>query len=281
MLQKPQSLVALHEAGIHRSGRWLVRGVSMAVEPGEIVTLIGPNGSGKSTTAKMALGILNPDEGSAVQRHNLRVGYVPQKLAIDWTLPLTVRHFMGLTGRVDATVADQAMSATNILHLSKAEVRTLSGGEFQRVMLARAIARNPELLVLDEPVQGVDFNGEIALYELIREIRDQIGCGVLLISHDLHVVMAATDRVICLNGHVCCSGTPTNVASSAEYKELFGARATTGLALYEHNHDHEHLPDGRVRHKDGSVTDHCHPDDGHHNHDPAKTSKPSGVNKDA
>ena len=264
MLQKTDTLIALDNAGIFRSGRWLVRGVTMTVEPSEIVTLIGPNGSGKSTTAKIGLGILSPDEGIARQRSYLQVGYVPQKLSIDWTLPLTVSRFMRLTGNVSAQEAETAMVQTAVAHLANAEVRTLSGGEFQRVMLARAIARKPDLLVLDEPVQGVDFNGEIALYELIKDIRNELGCGVLLISHDLHVVMAATDRVICLNGHVCCSGTPTTVASSAEYKALFGARASTGLAIYEHSHDHDHLPDGRVRHRDGSITDYCHPDDGHH-----------------
>lgn len=269
MLQRTETLVALTNAGLYRSGKWLVRDVSLTVEPGEIVTLIGPNGSGKSTTAKMALGIFEPDKGTAIQRDKLRVGYVPQKLSVDWTLPLTASRFMHLTGQVSRKQADAAMAATETRHLAQAEVRTLSGGEFQRVLLARAIACNPELLVLDEPVQGVDFNGEIALYELIKRIRDELNCGVLLISHDLHVVMAATDRVICLNGHVCCSGTPTTVASSAEYKALFGARAASGLAIYEHSHDHEHLPDGRVRHEDGSITDHCHPDDGHHAHESA------------
>lgn len=249
MLQKNQSLVSLNNAGMNRAGKWLVRGVTMTVEPGEIVTLIGPNGSGKSTTAKMALGVHKPDEGTAKQRQGLKVGYVPQKLSIDWTLPLTVARFMSLTGRVSRADCEKAMAATQTSHLARSEVRTLSGGEFQRVLLARAIASEPELLVLDEPVQGVDFNGEIRLYELISTIRDDLHCGVLLISHDLHVVMAATDRVICLNGHVCCSGTPTSVASSAEYKALFGARATAGLAFYEHSHDHEHLPDGRVLHK--------------------------------
>ena len=264
MLQQTQSLIALNDAGLFRSGKWLVRGVTMTVEPGEIVTLIGPNGSGKSTTARLALGVFKPDEGSATRRPGLKIGYVPQKLSIDWTLPLTVSRFMSLTGQIPRKAAEDAMAATETSHLASNEVRTLSGGEFQRVLLARAIARKPELLVLDEPVQGVDFKGEIALYELIKQIRDELHCGVILISHDLHVVMAATDRVICLNGHVCCSGTPTNVASSAEYKELFGSRATSGLAIYEHSHDHEHLPDGRVRHKDGTITDHCHPEDGHH-----------------
>ena len=280
MLQKNDSLISLDNAGMFRERKWLVRGVSMTVEPGEIVTLIGPNGSGKSTTAKMALGVHKPSEGTARQRNGLKIGYVPQKLSIDWTLPLTASRFMSLTSQISAKEIDQAMASTNTLHLQKSEVRSLSGGEFQRVLLARAIARKPDLLVLDEPVQGVDFNGEIALYELIKNIRDEIKCGVLLISHDLHVVMAATDRVVCLNGHVCCSGTPKAVTSSEEYKSLFGARATSGLAIYEHSHDHEHLPDGRVRHHDGSITDHCHPDDGHH-HDHTHTNSDAGSNHGA
>ena len=264
MLKRTDPLVTLNSAGVFRDGRWLVRGVSCTVDAGEIVTLIGPNGSGKSTTAKMALGILKPDEGSASRRDNLKIAYVPQSLAIDWTLPLAVDRFLRLTGPISNAQAADAMAATGVSHLARAEVRTLSGGEFQRVLLARAIARKPDLMVLDEPVQGVDFTGEIALYDLIKQIRDDLHCGVLLISHDLHVVMAATDRVICLNGHVCCSGTPTAVASSPEYKALFGARAAATLAVYEHNHDHTHLPDGRVQHADGTITDHCHPGDGHH-----------------
>ena len=264
MLQKPEPLVTLTNTGVNRTGKWLVRGVNLEIGTNEIVTLIGPNGSGKSTTAKMALGILKPDEGTVNRRKDLTVSYVPQKLAIDWTLPLTVDRFMRLTDRINRDAQREAMAATGIEHLAGAEVRTLSGGEFQRVMLARAIARKPDLLVLDEPVQGVDFNGEIELYDLIKRIRDQLHCGILLISHDLHVVMAAADRVVCLNGHVCCSGTPKVVASSAEYKALFGAHASATLAIYEHHHDHTHLPDGSVLHEDGSITDHCHPDDGHH-----------------
>ncbi len=264
MLQSPQSLVRLEQAGVMRAGRWLVRDVDLDVQRGEIVTLIGPNGSGKSTTARMALGIVAPTEGTAKRAVNLRVGYVPQKVAVDWTLPLTVDRFMTLTNPLSRAQKEAALESTGIAHMAKAEVRNLSGGEFQRALLARAIARKPDLLVLDEPVQGVDFSGEIALYELIAGIRDDMHCGILLISHDLHVVMAATDRVICLNGHVCCHGTPQAVAESAEYKQLFGARGAAQLAVYRHQHDHTHLPDGRVRHADGTVTGHCHPDDGHH-----------------
>jgi len=264
VLNTTDPLVSLVDAGIRRTGRWLVRGVDLAVRPGEIVTLIGPNGSGKSTTARMALGILRPDEGSAQRRDALRIGYVPQQIAIDWTLPLTVSRFMTLTGRLSPGAIDSALERTGVSRLRHAEVRRLSGGEFQRVLLARAVARKPDLLVLDEPVRGVDFLGQIALYELIREIKDEIGCGVLLISHDLHVVMAATDQVICLNGHVCCHGTPSAVAASGEYQRLFGTRGADALAVYHHDHDHTHLPDGRVRHADGTITDHHHPDDGHH-----------------
>jgi zinc transport system ATP-binding protein len=258
-------LVSLANAGIRRDGRWLVRGVDFSIRRGEVVTLIGPNGAGKSTTAKLAIGVLRPDEGSVARLSGLRVGYVPQKLSIDWTMPLSVRRLMRLTGPLDDTDFLAALASTGISHLIDAEVRYLSGGEFQRALLARAIARKPDLMVLDEPVQGVDFAGESALYDLIRSIRNSTGCGILMISHDLHMVMAGTDTVICLNGHVCCRGTPEVVSQSADYLKLFGN--SRSLAVYNHHHDHTHLPDGRVMHGDGSVTDHCHPDDGHHHHD--------------
>lgn len=257
-------LVSLTGAGVYRNGRWLVRGVDFSVRPGEIVTLIGPNGSGKSTSAKMAIGVIKADEGLVQRKSGLRVGYVPQRLAVDWTMPLTVRRLMTLTTPLSPSEVEAALEAVGIPHLAGAEVQHLSGGEFQRALLARAMARKPDILVLDEPVQGVDFSGEIALYDLITSIRNSTGCGILLISHDLHVVMAETDTVICLNGHVCCRGTPAAVSQSPEYMRLFGAKAAQTLAVYSHDHDHTHLPDGRVQHADGSVTDHCHPADGHH-----------------
>ncbi len=257
-------LVEMRDAGVRRNGRWLVRGVDLVVRRGEIVTLIGPNGSGKSTTARTAIGVLEPDEGVVRRQEGLVIGYVPQKLSVDRTLPLDVTRLMRLTA--DASDADigAALAATGISHLARAQVETLSGGEFQRALLARAMLRKPDLLVLDEPVQGVDFSGELALYDLIKSIRDTTDCGVLLISHDLHIVMAETDTVICLNGHVCCRGTPELVAASPEYISLFGGRAARTLAVYHHHHDHTHLPDGRVRHADGTVTDHCTPQGRHH-----------------
>jgi zinc transport system ATP-binding protein len=262
MSRDASTLVEMTNAGVHRGGRWLVRGVDLSVRRGEIVTLIGPNGSGKSTTAKTAIGVIGPSEGKVERAPALKVAYVPQKVAVDWTMPLNVERLMTLTGPLERRQIGDALEAVGIAHLARAEVQTLSGGEFQRALLARALAREPDLLVLDEPVQGVDFSGEIALYQLIREIRDRTGCGILLISHDLHVVMAETDTVICLNGHVCCRGTPESVLKSPEYMRLFGARAGETLAIYRHHHDHTHLADGRVRHADGTITESCeaHPE---------------------
>ena len=168
---------------------------------------------------------------------------------------MAVKRFLKLTNRASESEMKDALSATEILHLTDAQMSNLSGGEFQRVLLARAILRSPNFLVLDEPVQGVDFNGEIALYGLIENIRNRLNCGVLLISHDLHMVMSSTDKVICLNGHVCCSGTPSNVASSDEFRLLFGDRAASALAFYEHNHNHEHLLDGRVKDNSHGVSE--------------------------
>ena len=239
-------LVKLKDAGFKINDKWLVQGVSLQVEKGKIVTLIGPNGSGKSTTAKIALGIYKKIEG-AVEKFTNKVGYVPQKISIDWTLPLRVNDFMVLTEDLKDETIDEALSLTGVIHLKDKNLGDLSGGEFQRVLLARAISKKPDLLVLDEPVQGVDFTGEIALYELIKKICDELDCGILLISHDLHTVMSATDHVVCLNGHVCCSGSPTDVAKNDEYKALFGEQASQILSRYEHKHDHIHTDEGKIK----------------------------------
>jgi len=266
MMDRSGLLVDAHGVGVERDGRWLIRDVDLHINRDEIVTLIGPNGSGKSTTAKVAIGILRPDTGTVHRLPDMKIGYVPQKLTIDWTLPLTVERLMNLTGRQTPDAVSAALDEVGIPHLGSAEVQSLSGGEFQRALLARAMIGRPDLLVLDEPVQGVDFAGEVAIYGLIKEIRDRTGCGILLISHDLHVVMAETDTVLCLNGHICCHGSPQSVAADPEYLKLFGARASETLAIYRHHHDHTHLPDGRVEHADGSITERCHPGDGHHHH---------------
>jgi zinc transport system ATP-binding protein len=257
-----EPLISLSKVGVSRGARALVRDIEFSISRGEIVTLIGPNGSGKSTTAKVVTGVLKPTSGTVTRKAGLRIGYVPQKLSIDWTLPLTVERLMNLTGRYGRDEIMASLEAVSMAHMRFAAVQELSGGEFQRVLFARAMIRKPDLLVLDEPVQGVDFAGEVALYQLIREIRDRTQCGILMISHDLHVVMAETDTVICLNGHVCCRGTPEIVKSSPEYLALFGDRAAGTLALYTHHHDHSHAPDGSVEH-DHHGHDHAHG----HSHD--------------
>ena len=239
-------LVKLKNAGFRIKNKWLVQSVSFQVEKGKIVTLIGPNGSGKSTTAKIALGIYKKIEGE-VEKYTNKVGYVPQKVSIDWTLPLRVNDFMVLTENIKDDAIDEALSLTGVVHLKNKNLGNLSGGEFQRVLLARAISKKPDLLVLDEPVQGVDFTGEIALYELIKKISEELNCGILLISHDLHTVMSATDHVVCLNGHVCCSGSPMDVAKNNEYKALFGEQASQILSRYEHRHDHVHTSEGEIK----------------------------------
>ena len=239
-------LVKLNEVGFQQNKKWLVKGVSLQVERSKIVTLIGPNGSGKSTTAKIALGIYKNIEGQ-VEKFTNNIGYVPQKISIDWTLPLRVKDFMLLTDNLKDDALDEALTLTGVKHLKDKNLGNLSGGEFQRVLLARAISKKPELLVLDEPVQGEDFTGEIALYELIKKISEKLNCGILLISHDLHTVMTATDHVVCLNGHVCCSGSPKDVARNNEYKALFGEQASQTLSVYEHKHDHEHSNDGEIK----------------------------------
>ena len=246
MSSENSTLVKLNNIGFKQNDKWLVEGVSLTVEKGKIVTLIGPNGSGKSTTAKIALGIYKNIEGS-VEKYTNKVGYVPQKISIDWTLPLRVHDFMLLTENIKDEAIDEALNLTGVIHLKNKNLGNLSGGEFQRVLIARAISKKPELLVLDEPVQGVDYTGEIALYELIKRISDTLNCGILLISHDLHTVMTATDHVVCLNGHVCCSGTPMDVAKNNEYKTLFGEQASQILSVYEHKHDHVHSDKGEIK----------------------------------
>ncbi len=249
------ALVEAQGLGVRRGGRWLVHDLDFSLRRGQITTLIGPNGAGKTTAAKLALGIMQPDAGTVRRAAGLRIGYVPQRISIEPTLPLTVKRLMTLTASHGADDVAAALDAVGIAHLAAAPVHHLSGGEFQRALLARAIVRKPDLLVLDEPVQGVDFAGQVALYELIQRIRADTGCGILHISHDLHVVMAHTDNVLCLNGHMCCSGTPESVAANPEYLALFGSTASDALAVYHHRHEHTHLVDGSIQHADGSVTE--------------------------
>jgi len=224
-----------------RAGRSeLLSGVNITVHAGEIVTLIGPNGAGKTTLVRALLGVLAPSAGEIWRRPGLRIGYLPQRMHVEPTLPLTVRRLLTLARGGGESPVRAALEEVGAEHLERALLSDLSGGEFQRVLMARALVRDPQLVILDEPVQGVDVAGQLELYELIAHIRSVHGCGVLLISHDLHLVMAATDRVVCLNRHVCCTGHPESVLRDPAYLELFGPRAAGKLAVYAHAHGHDH-----------------------------------------
>lgn len=234
--------------------------VTLSVAPGEIVTIVGPNGSGKSTLLRALLGIVPVVRGEVRRAPGLRIGHVPQRLMIDRTLPLTVRRFLSLPVRVSDDQAARVLARVGMEGSGGDQLSALSGGQLQRVLLARALLGDPRILILDEPTQGLDQPGEAAFYRLLEEVRRDTGCAVLMVSHDLHVVMAASDRVICLNGHVCCEGTPRVVSTAPEYRALFGLGTKGALALYRHEHDHDHA--------DGP--DHG-PDHGHdHGHDHAQ-----------
>jgi zinc transport system ATP-binding protein len=241
-----EALVSAHGVSIAFRGKTALDGVDISVNAREIVTLIGPNGAGKTTLARALLGLAPVSSGRIARKPGLRVGYVPQRFQIERIIPLSVRRFMSLSEAIPAGRAEACLAETGAAELIDAQLADLSGGEFQRVALARALARNPELLVLDEPAQGVDFAGAAQLYALIAAIRDRRGCGILLISHDLHVVLGASDRVVCLNRHVCCEGVPDAVAGHPEYVRLFGPQASASLGLYHHNHDHTHTLSGDV-----------------------------------
>jgi zinc transport system ATP-binding protein len=240
MFELIKPLITTHKLGLTIGNRKILDGVNMAVREREIVTIIGPNGAGKSTLVKMMLGLIAPSSGTIEQRANLRVGYVPQRFPASSNVPLSVRRLMTLTQNASDAELEKALDETGIAHLVNARVSDLSGGEVQRALLARALLRQPELLVLDEPAQSVDFTGEVKLYELISKIRKNRGCGILMVSHDLHMVMAESDRVICLNSHICCEGKPSAVQKDPEFIKLFGHTAAKMIAAYAHHHDHDH-----------------------------------------
>ena len=244
------TLIEARHLCVRLGGTEVLHDINLSVQPGEIITVVGPNGSGKSTLLRALLGILPSAAGGVVRAPGLRLGYVPQRLQIDRTMPISVRRFLSLPVRVSDAQAAEVLARVGMEGTEQSQMATLSGGQLQRVLLGRALLGRPQVLMLDEPTQGLDQTGEAAFYRLIEEVREETGVAVLMVSHDLHVVMAASDRVICLNGHVCCQGSPQVVSTAPEYRALFGLGTRGALALYRHEHDH----------------DHAHPHD--HSHDP-------------
>lgn len=240
-----QSLLRLTDVNVGFAGQSVLEHINLDIKAGEIITLIGPNGAGKTTLVRSLLGLIRPDQGEVWRKAKLRIGYMPQKLSIEASLPLTVLRFLQMvpgTTKADAISALEEVGASLTAALP---IQKISGGQLQRVLLARALLRKPELLVLDEPVQGVDVAGQAELYRLIGKLRERYGCGVVMVSHDLHLVMSATDQVICLNRHICCQGHPAQVSEDPAFIELFGQDATS-LAVYHHHHDHAHNLEGEV-----------------------------------
>ncbi|MBU3030195.1 metal ABC transporter ATP-binding protein [Paracoccus marinaquae] len=252
------ALIEARGLTIHRPGstETVLREVDFRIEPGEVVTVVGPNGSGKSSLVRALLGHMPLADGQVLRRPGLRIGYVPQRVQVDTAMPMTVRRFLSLPRRIGDAEATAVLARTGVPGLEGRQLTQLSGGQFQRVLLARALLHDPNLLVLDEPTQGLDQPGIVAFYQLIEDVRRETGAAVLMVSHDLMVVMRASDRVVCLNGHVCCEGSPEHVSEAPAYRALFGTEAQGTLALYRHHHDHDH---------DHGCTPHPHgADHGHH-----------------
>jgi len=234
------ALIKATDVGVNLGARKVLHGITMSIEEGEIVTILGPNGSGKTTLLRTLSGALEPTRGRLIRRDDLKIGYTPQRLALDTTMPLTVERFLSLVSNTTRRDRQNALERVGLISAKTDQLSALSGGQFQRVLLARAILRKPNLLALDEPTQGLDQPGTAAFYTLIEELRAETGCAVLMVSHDLHVVMSASDRVLCVNGHICCEGTPTVVSNAPEYQAMFGKGTAGTLALYQHHHDHSH-----------------------------------------
>lgn len=234
------TLLDVRALSLRYGGTEVLHNVNLTIDRGEIVTIVGPNGSGKTSLLRAILGAIPAAAGSVIRKPGLVIGYVPQRLHVDPTLPMTVARFLRMPHGAARSDIVAALERTGVPRAADQQMSELSGGQLQRVLLARALVSRPGLLLLDEPTQGLDQAGSASFYRLIEEVRRETGCAVLMISHELHVVMAASDRVICLNGHVCCEGTPDIVSSAPEYRALFGTGTGGALALYRHEHDHAH-----------------------------------------
>jgi len=261
------ALIALENIELTLAERQILKNINLQVHEKEIITLIGPNGAGKTSLVKVVLGLIKPTRGKVVRQQKLSIGYMPQQVVVEPTLPLTVERFLKLVRRASNKDIQNALARVGVTHLQRSPVQNISGGEMQRVLLARALLNKPQLLVLDEPVQGVDVGGQGEMYQMISSLRDELGCAVFMISHDLHLVMASTDTVICLNQHVCCSGHPEHVTQDPAYLEIFGQYQPQHVAVYTHHHDHHHDLHGDIVQGGASKEDSAQEPQNQHNHE--------------
>ncbi|MDH2999935.1 zinc ABC transporter ATP-binding protein ZnuC [Chelonobacter oris] len=259
-----QPLIELQNICVSFDSKIVLDNISLRLYPNSVTTIVGPNGGGKSTLLKVLLKLIRPNSGTVKSKAKLRIGYVPQKIHLDQALPLTVAKFLSLKQHLKSQQLAEILQRLSIQRLAQQNMHKLSGGEMQRVLLARALLNRPELLVLDEPVQGVDIAGQAELYQLIRESKNRIDCAVLMVSHDLHLVMANTDQVLCINQHLCCAGTPETVSEHPDFIQYFGDQFAQNFALYTHHHNHKHNLHGEVCCSSASVSAQCHHE---HSHD--------------
>ena len=241
-----EPLVQLKHIDVSFNGNHALQNINLAVYPNSITTIVGPNGGGKSTLLKVLLKLLTPTKGSVIHQKGLKIGYVPQKLHLDHSMPITVHKFLSLKPNCTETNIQEVLTLLSITHLTENSMQKLSGGELQRVLLARAILNHPQLLVLDEPMQGVDITGQTELYQLLNHTRSWLNCAILMVSHDLNIVMANTDEVLCVNKHICCAGSPEMITNDPHFIHFFGDQFAKNVAFYSHHHNHHHNLHGDI-----------------------------------
>lgn len=234
------TLIHVDKISLSRHGKSILDQVSFELKAGEFITLIGPNGAGKSSLIKVLLGLIKADTGSVTKSSNIRLGYTPQKFIPNEFIPISVLDFLQLNQKVDTNFLQETAQLTSIESILNHELSSLSGGEMQRVLLARALLAKPNVLILDEPAQNLDVNGQVHLYKLIQDIHQKQGCAVLMVSHDLHRVMKESTQVLCLYHHICCMGQPESILKDSQFNDLFADQMDELMATYEHHHNHCH-----------------------------------------
>lgn len=231
----------LKSISLSLNNQQILKNINLELKKGEITTLIGPNGGGKTSIARILIGILKASSGEVFISKNAKIGYMPQKLEIEKTIPLRVIDFLNLSATAEAMARLEAMAKKLLIeNILEKSIHKISGGELQKALLVKTLINNPDILVLDEPTQYMDIAAQAEFYQVIEEIREQKNCAILIISHDLHIVMQKTNQVVCINRHICCEGSPESINNHPEYLSLFGKDRIDNITIYSHHHDHKH-----------------------------------------